>query len=454
MLYSTTVESLDLPLPPSLQLACILDGSIARALVRLKRLHAQVVELSSESELSDVDEEDDADLEEYEDMTIKETFEVRHSSLGQALAAEPVGRLNQPAIENVRRAAPSLGAEAAEQRQAAAVQSGDVEALAAFLRYAYDTLKAIREDVQSQLPDLPGLPSVEELRLKFQDTCSTAAEDTAAVTTRLSEHYHRVNKLLSQLTLCTASVLPDLPSLPFSPLVAARASLSAYCTEAGRRRVSISQVAETSSQSREHSDATIAESTKSTPIDLPSPPLSAIRTFLASESARLSSRLPSRPDFEGWAEGLSHALQDASHYVHDEGEKIVDFVVDEAERLAHALSTGAQRLLHYHELPTEWRNNKYILSGYRFIPIDRPSELLLSGLQWHNETVNSESSCALSLPTCLPRICGMYTDVVPGKQSIPISYPPSTFRSTYTSSSLQRRWAIRRTTHSSIEPSA
>ncbi|EGG03231.1 uncharacterized protein MELLADRAFT_44573 [Melampsora larici-populina 98AG31] len=49
---------------------------------------------------------------------------------------------------------------------------------------------------------------------------------------------------------------------------------------------------------------------------------------------------------------------------------------------------GASRLLTYHELPEEWKNNRYILSGYRFIPLDRWRELLFSGLQWHNETIN------------------------------------------------------------------
>ncbi|KAH9811909.1 hemolysin-III related-domain-containing protein [Melampsora americana] len=49
---------------------------------------------------------------------------------------------------------------------------------------------------------------------------------------------------------------------------------------------------------------------------------------------------------------------------------------------------GASRLLTYHELPEEWKNNRYILSGYRFIPLDRWKELLFSGLQWHNETIN------------------------------------------------------------------
>jgi hypothetical protein len=42
----------------------------------------------------------------------------------------------------------------------------------------------------------------------------------------------------------------------------------------------------------------------------------------------------------------------------------------------------------YHELPSGWKNNQCIRSGYRFIPVQRWGSLLGSLFTWHNETIN------------------------------------------------------------------
>ncbi|CAD6886766.1 unnamed protein product [Tilletia controversa] len=49
---------------------------------------------------------------------------------------------------------------------------------------------------------------------------------------------------------------------------------------------------------------------------------------------------------------------------------------------------GGQRLLTYERLPHLWRNNAHILSGYRFIPIERWPALMRSTFEIHNETGN------------------------------------------------------------------
>jgi len=66
--------------------------------------------------------------------------------------------------------------------------------------------------------------------------------------------------------------------------------------------------------------------------------------------------------------------------------------LDEAGKMyAAALEFGRERLLEYSELPHDWRNNEHILSGYRYITIDRWPVLLRSAFEWHNETINIQS---------------------------------------------------------------
>ncbi|WFD31019.1 inc metabolism membrane protein [Malassezia sp. CBS 17886] len=57
-------------------------------------------------------------------------------------------------------------------------------------------------------------------------------------------------------------------------------------------------------------------------------------------------------------------------------------------RAALQLANGGRELIHYQKLPTVWRNNDLILTGYRFIPLDNWSRLLRSIFEIHNETGN------------------------------------------------------------------
>jgi len=52
------------------------------------------------------------------------------------------------------------------------------------------------------------------------------------------------------------------------------------------------------------------------------------------------------------------------------------------------LARDGQRLIRYEHLPTLWKNNEHILSGYRFIPSNDIGALLKSTFQIHNETGN------------------------------------------------------------------
>lgn len=137
--------------------------------------------------------------------------------------------------------------------------------------------------------------------------------------------------------------------------------------------------------------------------------LDSLRNYFRSESERLSSLLiPSvltdsitqssntlTSTLLAYKHEAKLALEGGENFIREEGEKLKEWVDAETESLRLALQAGASRLLTYHELPHEWKNNRFILSGYRFIPLDRWRELLYSGLQWHNETSTFFSSIIL-----------------------------------------------------------
>jgi len=61
-----------------------------------------------------------------------------------------------------------------------------------------------------------------------------------------------------------------------------------------------------------------------------------------------------------------------------------------AEDIARAVKSSLQgvRLITSADLPHPWRNNPFVLDGYRFIPLDRWPLILFSLFAFHNETLN------------------------------------------------------------------
>jgi len=57
-------------------------------------------------------------------------------------------------------------------------------------------------------------------------------------------------------------------------------------------------------------------------------------------------------------------------------------------QLALSKSRNGERLIFFEDLPHRYRNDEYVTSGYRFIPLFRWHLLLLSIFQWHNETTH------------------------------------------------------------------
>lgn len=79
-------------------------------------------------------------------------------------------------------------------------------------------------------------------------------------------------------------------------------------------------------------------------------------------------------------------LMDAAHEVKEGEERLEKAAMD----IAHAIKRSLQgsRLIEYTDLPHQWRNNPFVLRGYRFIPIEKWPLILRSIFALHNETMN------------------------------------------------------------------
>ncbi|KAG0746029.1 hypothetical protein G6F57_006627 [Rhizopus arrhizus] len=66
--------------------------------------------------------------------------------------------------------------------------------------------------------------------------------------------------------------------------------------------------------------------------------------------------------------------------------EVAEVANEQIDKLKDAMSYGTKRLLMYDELPAPWQNNKYILSGYRFL--NTAADCWYSLFYVHNETGN------------------------------------------------------------------
>jgi len=85
--------------------------------------------------------------------------------------------------------------------------------------------------------------------------------------------------------------------------------------------------------------------------------------------------------------------------------------VTEAEDMAFDItraikqSLQGSKLIHYVDLPPQWRNNPFVARGYRFIPLDKWPLIIMSLFAWHNETLNIHTHLIpfiLWLTNCIP----------------------------------------------------
>lgn len=73
--------------------------------------------------------------------------------------------------------------------------------------------------------------------------------------------------------------------------------------------------------------------------------------------------------------------------VMEEGEEMLEKAAHEVASAVRRSLDGV-RLIKYHDLPHQWKNNPFVTHGYRFIPIKRWPLLVMSIFTFHNETLN------------------------------------------------------------------
>ncbi|KAJ7121238.1 hypothetical protein C8R43DRAFT_900424 [Mycena crocata] len=212
---------------------------------------------------------------------------------------------------------------------------------------ALDMLHAIRADVRSHLPDLGAhLPDMDDLKSRF---------DFAALDFDFDFDFAGLDFLpdmplgIAELKALVARQWADLDlTLDFSR------PLSYVPTLAARLRRLHAHLHDSDLIATPKFEQLLAE---------------VLEAFLA-ELPRLSS-LPSL-SLPPSLSSLSLPFEDAD---------------DEVAR-ALARSQHGSTLIGYDDLPDAWRNNPYVLHGYRFIPLRRWDKLVASVAGMHNETLN------------------------------------------------------------------
>jgi hypothetical protein len=349
------LESLDLNIPLNRRmerLKSLLDGSISEAMEKLQCLKE---ELSTDEDSSD-------------DSTAINTANYEH--------------LDYPTPNSPKSLASSYGSLVEDDRPitSSSIESNkeDVETLQAFLDDVYNLLSSIQRDVREQLPSLslPSMPSMPAMPSSMQVSMPSTF-DKKAVIESLHSNYEKAQEVFFQLSLYSPLSI-NLPEFPSSLAMLSSAAKGALAAASGTSSPVSSANGGPTSPSLEHDSAfpsdrpssstsPISSTSSANTFSLPQPPLGALRAFLSSESARLSAKLPHprAPTLGDWdyyiSQNVQTALNEASTLLHDEKEKLKEFVADEAEKLRQALSYGQERLLHFHELPESWRNNKVSL---------------------------------------------------------------------------------------------
>lgn len=381
---SSLFESLDLP-KSVWTLREMLLGRLSEAEQDVKRLR----EYTDQSELDTTDQEPDYEVEDDdEENDEQDNRDERHDSgsvleevtdeQDRALALSGNGGL--PAKARARRRRRGQATHSARDGDRSDNSNDDeLSTLAAFVKSASDFLGALRSELPSLSPISASNESggVSESPLLYWQMSPDARE---ALDRFLEDH-----------------PLPAFPDLDFSAQ-RQRASESAAALLA---RVSDELQGLQSLLARIGNAATAAGSPASfTPnLSAPGRRVTELREYFAAESTRLGHALasPGRSALDSLSSKL-HTLRDETsaslHRVTDGASELTallkdkkDQAMDEASRMYHAALTSGKRgmLITYEELPHPWRNNPFIVSGYRFIPFEEWGTLLRSGFEWHNE---------------------------------------------------------------------
>ncbi|KAK4050217.1 inc metabolism membrane protein [Microbotryomycetes sp. JL221] len=368
---SSMLEGLDLP-KSILNLRDLLLGKLEQVEKDVRKLQewSETDENTTSPDTDDDDDQDDQDQEtqdedEDEDEDDEATWQVvtrkrtRSKAHSRRHSTTSCGRSN------------ASDSSQDDQDRHTTLDPNDLSTLRSFTQSASDFLRALRSELPSLqyrpamsspviqwelspearqtldkfLEDhpLPTFPQL-DLRARFGDSKQLATDSATSLLARVSDELTSLRDLVSKLERPSTSFSSYLPS-PSIKIQDLREYFSNESIKLGQKFKSLKN----SSSSN--------------------------LNYLRNETAAGFQKMQ-----EG-ANELSAIVSSKSHHA-----------LDEAARLYHAaLDMGKERLLQYDELPHAWRNNPYILSGYRFVEIDRWGDLLKSSFEWHNETVNIQS---------------------------------------------------------------
>ncbi|GAA5876655.1 hypothetical protein JCM16303_003616 [Sporobolomyces ruberrimus] len=353
---SSLLQSLDLP-ASFISIKEYLVGKLEEAEQDLRALREYVEDGEAEEELmttlhDTLEEESEDETDHGEDETVRKGETMVHQIRRGELEQDPSHHSSSTS----------------EQRTE--VVAAEISSLEQFIQAASSFLSDIRNELPSLSPDLSSPPSSASL-VHFQ-----LSEDAREALDQFLEDH-------------------PLPSLPRFDTAAssANALLFRVTTELRALKDVLSTLTSTTPSDPSLSMGMSSFFRSLPPMPSPVPDFSDLRSYFSTESTRL------RGAARHFKDETTESLQAGLHHLSDGAAELSAYVkdhsshaFDEAKTMYHkALEIGKTRLLQYDELPHLWRNNPFIVSGYRYIPIEQWGTLLRSGWEWHNETVNIQS---------------------------------------------------------------
>ena len=222
----------------------------------------------------------------------------------------------------------------------------------------------ISEGVRSRLPNRPTLQMIHP-----DYHAMLAAADP-----------RKLVSLPSELPSMPALAMPDISPMPALASVMAKMHAQFDSLQESVTHLTLRDCWEQRKRAACASDSAIASSSEKDPVS---------RSRRSSFSAHLASSV-SLPSWDS----IMTSVRESSSKGRDRAGSVVQTIQDVEHAMylrACELASSGSQLLRYQDLPVLWKNNEYILSGYRFIPLENWGTLLKSTFQLHNETINIHS---------------------------------------------------------------
>lgn len=241
----------------------------------------------------------------------------------------------------------------------------DLSAIETYFRTQSQPAQLVLDDARDRFHDLD---------LEFHPSYYTAAIQT------LSEHLRTLHEHLEQHVLRPGAAL-----FPFAPVADALEGLikqasGDYKPASGEQPLTFTSIF---NDLREGLEANMeAITTESSEIIL-----SALQDVSVSMHTSLANMKESIAHAKQELDAELSIITDEMSALKNEVMGDLEEMMDEVKRAMMRSVEGVQ-LIRYYDLPHEWRNNPFVVNGYRFIPVERWGLILRSVFEAHNETLN------------------------------------------------------------------